>query len=436
MSRRTKSADLTTQAWEVMPGPHSNLPGYENFTPMFFVRGQGARLWDVDGNEYIDYLAGVGAGILGWGHDEFVETVKRQVSNLYYLDGSRRIPEEIELAQKFIKHVPCAEKVRYVLSGSEAVQLAIRLARAATGRRLFIRFEGHYHGWLDNVLGGQVNDNPADKPYAIEPPGDPFGTGGRDPDAFNQSFKLPWNDIEVLESVFEDFKDEIALVIMEPILCNAGSCFPRPGYLERVRELCTEYGIVLCFDEIITGFRVALNGAQGLLSITPDLALFGKALAGGVPFAAVAGKSEIMDLLEDRTVVGGGTFNGYPLGVVAALQTLTILEKDDGAFYRQVDELQGQLMSGIRDISQAHNIPLLLQGPTGVFFCQFIDAEVAYSLRDWIDADHAKQESFRKALLEENVLIFFRGRWYVCGGLTEKDVNDTLESVSRVMSRM
>ena len=217
---------------------------------------------------------------------------------------------EIELAEKFIQHVPCAQMTRFALSGSEAVQLAIRLARAYTKRRYFIRFEGHYHGWLDNVLGGMVNDHATGKPFAVESNEDPVRTEGRDSAAFEQSFKLPWNEIEVLERVLEKYGEEVAMIHMEPILCNFGGCPLRPGYLEKVRELCTKYGIVLSFDEIITGFRVALNCAQGILGVTPDLATFGKALAGGISMSAVAGKKEILNLLFEQKVIGAGTFSG------------------------------------------------------------------------------------------------------------------------------
>ena len=242
-------------------------------------------------------------------------------------------------AENVLNLSPCAEKVLCGITGSEAVQLVIRLARAYTKRRYFIRFEGHYHGWLDNVLGGVVNDNALGMPFALESTADMLTTEGRDPEAFLQSFKLPWNDIAVLENVLEKYGEQVALIIMEPINCNGGCCSPRPGYLERVRELCTKYGIVFCLDEVITGFRVGLNGAQGLLGVTPDIATFGKAMAAGIPVAAVAGKRWIMDLIETRRVVSVGTFNGYPLGVAASLATINILERDNGAMYMHIDKI-------------------------------------------------------------------------------------------------
>lgn len=433
----SKSVELKKEALKVMPGPHSNLPGYELFKPIYLVKGNGAHLTDVDGNDFLDYMAGLGAGILGYGNQEYIEAIKHQLDNLYFLDAARRNPMEIEVAKKIVQHVPCAEKVRYLVTGTEACQLVIRLARAYTGRNLFIRFDGHYHGWLDNVLGGSVPDNLEDKPFAIERKNDIFASKGRDPLALKQSFKIPWNDFELLERLLAKYGKEIALIIMEPINCNGGSCFPKPGYLERVRELCDQYGIVLCFDEIITGFRVGLNSAQGLLGVTPDLCTLGKGVAGGIPISMVAGKSKIMDLCTERIVVGAGTFNGYPLGVAAALATIKILEKDGGAFYKERTRIQKKLTDGLKEIAKKHNQTMLLQDNLGVVFFQFIDKDVCWNMGDWInDADHEKQEKFRQLLFDEGILILFRGRWFMSGGLTDKDVERTLETVDRVMEKL
>jgi len=432
-----KSLELYERANKIMPGTQSNFGAlWMDTKPLFFDKGKGAHLIDVDGNEYIDYIYGLGPGILGYGNEEYLQAVKDQLDKVYYLAGWSQSPLEIELAEKFIQYVPCAEKVRFGLSGTEVVQLVIRLARAYTKRRYFIRFEGHYHGWLDNVLGGLVNDQSEGKPYAIESDKDPIKTEGRDPAAFEQSFKLPWNDIDVLERVLEKYGEEIALIHMEAILCNGGACFPRPGYLERVRELCTKYGIILGFDEIITGFRVGLSGAQGLLGVTPDIATFGKAMASGLPMAAVAGKKEILDLLSEQRVMGGGTFNGYPLGMAGALATIKILERDNGAFYKKLAQTQKRLTDGLREISKRHGVPALIQGPTGVFFFVFTEKEVAYTVRDLKGADEEKQRKLRRLLIEEGVLIYRAGRWYPSGALTEKDVDKTLEGADRVLGKL
>ncbi len=433
----TSSRLLGSRALEVMPGPHSNLPGYELFKPIWIERGEGAHLWDADGNEYLDYMGGAGAGTLGYGNRTVLDAIHAQLDRLPYLDAARRNPGEIALAEKIIEHIPSAEKVRYLLSGTEAVQLVLRLARAYTQRNIFIRFDGHYHGWLDNVFGGGVDPDPAGPPHALYRQDDLFSSKGRDVASEKQSFKLPWNDIDVLERTLEQYGDQVALIIMEAINANGGSCYPKPGYLERVRELCDQYGIVLCFDEIITGFRVALNGAQGLLGVTPDLTTLGKGVAGGTPISVVCGKAEIMDLCADRTVVGAGTFNGYPLGVAAALATIGYVEQDDGAFFRNMAAVQARLVAGMREIAARRGHRMLIQDCPGVMMFYPADLDRAWTIGDWYSiADHATGERIRQLLFDRGVLHTFRGRWYVTGAHTADDIDRTLEILDGVMAEI
>jgi glutamate-1-semialdehyde 2,1-aminomutase len=216
------SNEYAERSLELMPGPHSNLPGYELFKPIWITRGEGAHLWDADGNEYFDYMCGLGAGTMGYGNRVVLDAVAEQLYRLPYLDAARRHPEEIALAEKIVKHLPAAEKVRFLLSGTEACQLVLRLARAYTGRNLFIRFDGHYHGWLDNVFGGGVDPDPAGPPYALYRQDDLFSSKGRDVASEKQSFKLPWNDIQILERTLEKHGDQVALILMEAINANGG----------------------------------------------------------------------------------------------------------------------------------------------------------------------------------------------------------------------
>jgi glutamate-1-semialdehyde 2,1-aminomutase len=435
----SKNVELWARYEKVMPGMHSNLRNwsYSFRKPHFIVRAKGAHVWDVEGNDYLDFVMGLGPGILGHGDEGYIQAMKKQMDEIYLgASGTFGIPQEIEWAEKFVKHVPCAEKVRLCVSGSEAVQLAIRLARAYTRRRYFIRFEGHYHGWLDNVLGGVVNSTALGMPFAIDSSRDALATEGRDPEALMQSFLLPWNDIGALEDVLKRYGEQVALVLMEAINCNGGCCMPRPGYLEKVRELCTRYGIVLCFDEVITGFRVGLSGAQGLLGVTPDIATFGKAMAGGTPVSAVAGKKEIMNLLAERRVIGVGTFNGYPLGIAASLATISILERGNGAVYINIAKVQKRLMDGLKEIGKRRGIPVLVQGPTGAFNLYFTDREVAYSVRDTAQGDAVRLDNWREMLADEGVMLMRGGRWYMCTALTDKDVDKALEAADRVMAKL
>jgi glutamate-1-semialdehyde 2,1-aminomutase len=429
------SEQLGGRSLGLMPGPHSNLPGYELFRPIWIERGEGAHVWDVDGNHYYDYMCGLGAGTMGYANKVVLDAVKDQLYRLPYLDAARRHPGEIELAEKIIAHIPSAEKVRYLLSGTEAVQLVIRLARAYTKRNTFIRFDGHYHGWVDNVFGGGVDPAPSGPPYALYRQDDLFSSRGRDLESERQSYKLTWNDIDILERTLEKYGDQVALIIMEAINANGGSCYPKPGYLERVRELCDKYGIVLCFDEMITGFRVDLSGAQGLLGVTPDLTTLGKGVAGGIPLSVVCGKSKIMDLCADRTVVGAGTFNGYPIGVAAGLATISYVEKDDGAFFGRMADVQSRLVAGMREIAARRGHRMLIQDCPGVMMFYPADLDRAWNIGEWYRvADHAKGERIRQLLFERGVLTLFRGRWFFSGAHTYGDVDRTLEILDGVMA--
>ena len=436
MLKFDKSNELADIAKNYMPGPHSNLRIPARLKPIFMERGEGAHLIDVDGNVYIDFVCGYGSGILGYGNKKLLEVQNNQLKTIPYLSTiDYRTKLEIDLVKMIQKHHPSAERVRFALGGTEAVQLALRLARGYTGRKYFIRFEGHYHGWLDNVLGGFLDENPVNKPFAKHDPKDFLGTAGRPMHSFQESFKILWNDLDALENTLQKYGDEVAAVMMEPILLNYGCCPPKPGYLEGVQELCTKYGVVLFFDEVQTGFRVGLGSAQGIYDILPDITTFGKALGGGLPCAAVAGKEDIMDQLFTRKVLGAGTFNGYPLGLASALATLKILEEE--SVHAKIAKLQDRLMKGIKEISHNRGIPMLIQGPTGVFYAYIMNKEtqVAYSAQDLHGADHKRQTQFEKTLLEEGILLIRGGRWFTCGGLTDDDIDKSLEIVDKVLGQ-
>ena len=380
---------LADRAARVMPGRQSNFRAVPGARPLFLERAHGLHYRDADGKRYIDFILAMGPAIWGYGDRAYHDAIKRQMDELPAISsGASQCALEVELAERIVEYVPCAEWVRFGISGSEAVQLAVRLARAFTGRPYVLRFHGHYHGWLDGVFGGVPGGRaPADLPVATASDADPYSSAGLAPGALANSLMLPWNDLEVFEDTLARHGERIALALMEPILCNYGCCPPREGYLEGVRELCARHGVLLCFDEVITGFRVALGGAQAMLGVTPDLATFGKALAGGFPLSAVAGRADILRLLRDNRVLGPGTFNSFPPSLAAAIYTIDALAENGGARYRVVEARQRRLVEGLAAICADHGRTCLLQGPPGVVYFDFIDRRAAHTPDDLAGRD-------------------------------------------------
>ena len=281
----------------------------------------------MDGNEFIDYILGMGAAALGHSPAPLLARVAAAQQDLQCPAGQQ--PAEVELARKIVSLVPSAQRVRVGCTGSEMVQLALRLARAATGRSLVVKFEGHYHGWFDSTFSG-TTEMPAEGEYAA-----PVQTPGQSPGALADLAVLPWNDLAVLETFVAAHNTEVAALIMEPVLCNTSVIVPRPGYLEGVRRLCDNQGIVLIFDEVITGFRLDPGGAQAMLGVAPDLTVMGKALGAGFPVAGLAGRASLMDLLGRGGVMHGGTYNANAMAVTAALAALDVLADADGSLHRR-----------------------------------------------------------------------------------------------------
>jgi glutamate-1-semialdehyde 2,1-aminomutase len=433
----SKTRELAERARRVMPGRQSNLRAAEE-PPVFVVRGEGQRMWDVDGRELLDFALGMGPNIWGHGNREYLAAVHTQLDQIFNIAaGMLQTPNEVYLAEKIVEHVPCAEQVRFLTSGSEAVQLVIRLARAFTGRTHFVRFDGNYHGWIDNVLGGRSNPDLGAVPHAIESTEDPMHTEGRSPSAFAESYKIPWNDIERLETLLNLHGERIALVIMEAAMTNGGCCLPRPGYLERVRELCTRHGVLLCIDEVITGFRMGLGGAQQHFGVTPDLSTFGKALAGGMALAAVAGRRDVLELLRTNRVVNAGTFNAAPASMAAAVATLTMLERDDGAAFRRIDTKQSALMDGIRDIARKHGHAVLVQGVRGVFCVHFTELSVAHAPSELArHADLPKARRFRQLLIREGLYPGRGDRYFVSTVLSDAELDDALRRIDTALGAL
>ena len=427
---------LVRRAEKVMPGKQSNIRRGVNigFPEIFFESAQGLRYRDVEGKEYVDLALGIGPAIWGHSNEEYKQAIRDQLDRMLVVTPSLgRMDIEVELAEKIVTHVPCAEWVRFGVTGTELNQAVIRLARAYTGRPLFIRFGDGFHGSIDNVFGGDLAAEPEGLPFAVGSKNDTEGLG---PYALKESLKLRWNDAAGLESLLARHADQIALVTMEPILCNFGCCPGEPGFVEKVRELCTRYGVVLSFDEVITGFRVGLGGAQAALGVTPDIAVFGKALSAGLPLSAMAGKRELLELLRSDRVLVGGTFNSFPIGIAAAVANIRMLERDDQAYYKAVDARQEQIVKGLKDIARQHQRPLLLQGPRGLLFMALIDREVVYNPAELRPAFGPELNRLRQLLAAEGVLIAPGSRLFISGALTDDDVAAILRGFDQALAKL
>lgn len=428
-SRTANSARWHARAENVLAGGVSSefrkAPPGRN---VVYVRGQGARIHDVDGNVYLDFALSQGPLVLGHSPAEVLDAVDAASRDGQIFAGQH--PREIELAETVQRLVPCAERIRFALSGSEADHAAIRLARAATGRPLFVRFEGHYHGWLDSVAWSVGATDPEGLGPREAPVAVPWSQGLRSEDAAG-CVVLPWNDLAAVERTVSARHREIAAIVTEPIMCNAGCIEPVPGFLEGLRALCDRYGIVLIFDEVITGFRVGLGGVQALCGVVPDLGVFGKAIANGYPIAVLAGKEATMRWIADGRVVHAGTMNAGNPCVAAAAATLAILERD--RVPDRLTVLGTRLAEGLRRVAREAGAPLRVAGPGPMVHCAFTSAESVRDLRDTFAFDRPRYLRFVHALQDRGIRLIPRGIWYVSAAHTEADIDHAVAVAGEVL---
>jgi glutamate-1-semialdehyde 2,1-aminomutase len=394
-------------------------------SPPVVARGRGAYVWDVDGNRYCDYLLALGPLIHGHAHPFIAEAVARAVQDVGTMFA---LPYELEAeaARRVVEAVPSVELVRFGNSGTEVVLHALRLARAWTGRDVVVRFEGQYHGWADQVEWSHHPDlaaaGPRERPNPV--PGSP-GI----PKAYGDTLAvLPWNDEGVVERLVRERGHDIAAIITEPIMGNTGVIPPKPGYLEFLRQITADHGIVLIFDEVITGFRVALGGAQALYGVVPDLTTMAKALGGGYPVAAVGGRREIMDQVSDGTVLHAGTYNANVVAVAAVNASLELLSRP--GTYDDLFRRSSRLMAGMAQIFDRSGIPVQIQGVGPMF--QFWFSEVP--IQEYRDAarhlNSPKYAALAGALRERGVLVHPSNieLWFVSTVHTDEDIDQTLEA--------
>jgi glutamate-1-semialdehyde 2,1-aminomutase len=425
-----KSAALLDRAKKVLAsGVSSEFRKYNHPHALFYTGGKGSRIRDVDGNEYLDFTLSQGPLILGHSHPEVLDAV-----NAYSAQGqlyAGQHIQEIELAEKLNELIPSAELMRFCLDGSEAVQTAFRVARAKTGRQKFLRFEGHYHGWLDNVAYGISTPSPDSLGSRENPNVFPWTAGL--PESSREDFIiLPWNDPELVRKTVSERHAEIAAIITEPIMCNNGCILPEEGFLQGLRALCDEFGIALILDEVITGFRVGLGGAQQYFGVTPDLAIFAKAMGSGYPISAIVGKREWMDLIEQGNVIHAGTMNSGNPTVAAALSTIRVLERENP--YERMYALGRQLMDGLREAAEQTGQNLMVQGLGPMFVTYFSDHGTCHDYRDTLKADKGKLGRFIAGLHDRGVRVIGRGLWYISAVHTEEDINTAIETANQVLA--
>lgn len=427
-----KSAGLLERSKKVLAGGvSSEFRKYNHPHAIFYTHGKGSRIYDVDGNDYLDFTLSQGPLILGHSHPEVLAAVNEYSENGQIFAGQHI--KEIELAEKMNEIIPSAELMRFCLDGSEAVQTAFRIARAKTGKQKFLRFEGHYHGWMDNVCWA-ISTSSEEALGERENPNVYPWSKGLSINSKDDFITIPWNDLELFEQTIAKHHEEIAAVITEPVMCNSGCILPNPGFLEGLRRVCDQYQITLIFDEVITGFRLSLGGAQQYFNITPDLAVFAKAMGSGYPISAIVGKREWMQLLETGEVIHAGTMNSSNPTVAAALATINVLQREKP--YQRMFNLGQQLMQGLKTAAEQTGHQLLVQGPGPMFTVAFTDKAKITDFRATLSLDKAKLNRFIAAMHDNNIRIIGRGLWYISAAHQQKDIDTAIAVATKVLEEM
>jgi glutamate-1-semialdehyde 2,1-aminomutase len=411
------------RAQRVIPGGvNSGQRRIEGLEDLVVESTNGATFTDVEGRTYTDYHAAFGPPVLGH-NDVDVDRAVVETARRVDLMGVGVTPVEIELAERLVEHVPSVEKVLLTMTGSEATFHALRLARAATGRRYVIKFQGCYHGWHDAVAMNVIS--PPEKVGQKDPL-----SAGILPEVLEATIVLPFNDAEAVERELDARPGGIAAIILEPIPHNVGALIPKPGYLERLRELCTKHGTVLIFDEVITGFRHALGGYQSLAGVTPDITTFGKALANGYPLGGIGGRADLMELFSTtpgRPAFFAGTYNGHPAMAAAALATLDKMQREP--VHEHIFRLGERARSGLRALYSRLGIPVVVTGFGSVFVTYFMEGPTD-SYEDLLRNDKELFVGYRRRLVEHGVfeLPLNLKRSHCSYAHTEADIDALLEA--------
>ncbi|MDB3869286.1 glutamate-1-semialdehyde 2,1-aminomutase [Candidatus Thioglobus sp.] len=426
----SQSDILFEQAKKVIPGGvNSPVRAFNGVggNPIFFTRGEGSYLFDADDKKYIDYVGSWGPMILGHANQEVVSAVKATLENGLGFGA----PTEIEtiLATKVCELVPSIEMVRMVSSGTEATMSAIRLARGHTGRDTIIKFEGCYHGHSDSLLVKAGSGA-----LTLGVPTSP----GVPADFAKYTLTLEYNNLEQVRETLSEVGDKVACIIVEPVVGNMNCIPPIDGFLQGLREVCDEHGVILIFDEVMTGFRVALGGAQELYDVTPDLTTLGKVIGGGLPVGAFGGKYEIMSSIAPLgPVYQAGTLSGNPMSMSAGLAMLNVLSADKN-FYQKLDAKVQMLTDGILAKAKEHNIGMIANSAGGMFGLFFTDSISVTNFNEVSECDVEKFKKFYHLMLEEG--IYMAPSAYEAGFISsshsEQDIQDTIDAAGRAFAQL
>jgi glutamate-1-semialdehyde 2,1-aminomutase len=422
---RVKSDQLFAEALKYIPGGvNSPVRAFRAVggNPFFVNRASGSKIWDVDGNELIDYVCTWGPAILGHAHPKIISAVKTAAE----FGTSFGIPNplEVTMAKMICELVPSVKKVRMTSSGTEACMSAIRLARGFTRRDKIIKFDGCYHGHVDSLL---VRAGSGALTF-----GQPDSAGI--PAAFtSHTIVAPYNDVDAVKAIFAANKNEIAGIIVEPVPGNAGLYLPKPGYLEFLREITAAHGALLIFDEVMTGFRLARGGAQERFGIRPDLSTFGKVIGGGLPVGAFGGRAEIMDCLAPLgPVYQAGTLSGNPIAMAAGIANLE--ELNNGGAYRKLEELGAQLAAGMKDAAKSAGVAMQFN-QCGSMFCGYFTGEPVHNVADALKSDRERFKKFFHAMLDAGIYLapsqFESG--FISTAHTAADIEKTVRAAAKVL---
>jgi glutamate-1-semialdehyde 2,1-aminomutase len=438
-TRRGRSQEWFQRAQQsLVEGVNSPSRGNTVYAPgpIVLERGQGSRVWDADGNEYVDFMMSFGALIQGHAHPTICQVVTQAMSEGSHFAAATSA--EVEAAERFRRMVPSAEVVRFANTGSEATMLALRLARAHTGRNKFLKFEGHYHGWYDPYLLS-AHSHPPERLGSRENPARIPDSEGIPPATFDEVVIAPWNDLAALERGMQQHGNELAAVITEPIMANMGCILPRDGYLRCLSELAHDCGALLILDEVVTGFRYAPGGCQELYGLRPDLSTFGKALGAGFPVGAVAGPRALLDRMRwsEHMVLHYGTFNGHRLTMKVIAANLDLLSAD--GVYHKLHATGDAAIVGLREIFRRRKVRAVVQGFGPMFQIYFTERDAIQDYRDYCNYVDTKLYSrFVHALLDRGIYMTPSNglHWIISTAHSESDIQKLLAAADEACAEI